>query len=360
MVADPAAIGNVAVDPRIVRAADQLLRHPYERWFYGDSIGFEALVKASTFLGSERWASFAHGFARSWAVGPPAFREIDNTAPGHAICLLYETSSDDLLLDVALRLADYLRARHAVSGVYAAFEDTKLMRPYGGGRLPPQEVALLRSAGPGVFVDCLHFDPPFFVHLGLLTEDDELVSAGVAQAQGYVDLLQDDGGLFYHFYLERTARPYILGWSRGQGWALLGLLDIVAMLGSDDRARPLAEAALRLGEAMLATQKPDGDWWAVAQRATSGDESSTAAFMATAFARGSRLGLYDERFLDAGRRAWTAALRNTGPDGVLTGTSAAVHCSTLDDHYDHVPRGFTVPWGQGPLVLAAAEWTEDT
>jgi unsaturated rhamnogalacturonyl hydrolase len=41
-----------------------------------------------------------------------------------------------------------------------------------------------------------------------------------------VRVLQDESGLFWHFWLERTQARYGFAWSRGQGWALLGLLDL--------------------------------------------------------------------------------------------------------------------------------------
>ena len=48
----------------------------------------------------------------------------------------------------------------------------------------------------------------------------------------------------------------------------------------------------------------------------------------------------------------TAAL--VGEDGVLAGVSANVWACTVPSHYQHVPRGAVVPWGQGPLLIAAA------
>jgi len=32
--------------------------------------------------------------------------------------------------------------------------------------------------------------------------------------------------------------------------------------------------------------------------------------------------------------------------------TAAVMASTRKSHYEFTPRGFSVPWGQGPLALA--------
>jgi hypothetical protein len=56
------------------------------------------------------------------------------------------------------------------------------------------------------------------------------------------------------------------------------------------------------------------------------------------------------------RRAWEAGTAALAPDGTLAGVSAAVWCSTALGHYGGVPVGFQVPWGQGPLLLAAEQW----
>ena len=67
-------------------------------------------------------------------------------------------------------------------------------------------------------------------------------------------------------------------------------------------------------------------------------------------------GLEPESNLGAAERAWSATRAALDVNGALTGVSAAVWSSTRDSHYHHVPRGLVVPWGQGPLLLAAAAW----
>jgi unsaturated rhamnogalacturonyl hydrolase len=76
--------------------------------------------------------------------------------------------------------------------------------------------------------------------------------------------------------------------------------------------------------------------------------------MAVAFARGRALGILGDENAEPGSRALAAALAATDDASVLRGVSAAVWACTLLEHYYHVPRGFLVPWGQGPLVLALA------
>jgi rhamnogalacturonyl hydrolase YesR len=107
---------------------------------------------------------------------------------------------------------------------------------------------------------------------------------------------------------------------------------------------------------MLRTQRSDGAWHAVAGVESSGDETSTAAFMVVGFLRAARLGLADAaRLRSAAHRAWAATLDAIDATGLLSGVSAAVYSSTADEHYHAVPRGSDVPWGQGPALMAAAE-----
>jgi unsaturated rhamnogalacturonyl hydrolase len=345
---------------RLTAAADRLVRHPFLCWFYGDSIGFEGLLAATELLGDERYAAFAHGYLRAWAARDTPRREDDNTAPGHVLCALAERHGDGELLAAALRLADHLAARRNVGGVAVTFEDARrsLREPYGHVRLPAFERQLLSDPGAGIYVDCLHFDPPFYAHLGRLTGEQRWSDRAVEEALGYADLLVDpETGLYHHFWLERTSRAYAPGWGRGQGWALLGLLDVVALAPAGtpglDRVAGLARS---LAEAQLAWQRPDGAWPAVVQLARSGPESSTAAFMAAAFVRGIRLGvLPTATFMPAADAAWASTLGRLDESGLLTGVSAAVYSSTALGHYAQVPLGFDVPWGQGPVLVAAAE-----
>ena len=342
---------------RIRNAADLLVDHDSRGWFFGDSVGFEALLAASDLFEDPVYAAYAHGFFRAWRIRAEPYRESDVTAPGHAMCLSFERSGDPLVLDGAVRLASYLRERPRLGGVLITFAETPLTPPAGPGKMTARDAALLTQGGAGVFVDCLHFDPPFFTHLGTLIEDDSLIDLGVEQALGYGRLLQDeDTGLFHHFYLEGTGTPHILGWTRGQAWALCGMLDVLAYCGDGHPGHEeLVQRIRTLAEALRSTQRDDGHWYAVAQEPASGEEASGAAFGAYQFWRGIDLGVLDEGvFSDPAARAWHAAISSLTHDGKLTPVSAAVGSSTVPNHYHHVSLGHTVPWGQGPVVLAAA------
>jgi unsaturated rhamnogalacturonyl hydrolase len=336
--------------------ADQLLVLPYKTWAFGDSVAFEGMVAASTVLAEDRWLQFAHGFVRAWATRSQPYVRLDCTAPGFAMVQIYRATKDPLVLQGALGLARYLVTRPRIEGVFGTWEHSPLQHPYGPDHLSAPELALLENPPAGVFIDCLHFDPPFLVALGAVTGEQAFVEEGARQAVGYVHLLQKESGLFDHFVLKGSTRTYGPGWGRGQGWALLGLLDVLDELphGHPCRAE-LADAAARVIAAMIPLQRDDGHWYAVVGDPGSGDETSTAAFMAAGMRRAARTGLSGNEARAAADRALDAALKATDEHGILSGVSAAVNACTSPSHYAHVPRGFVVPWGEGPLALALAE-----
>jgi len=341
---------------RLRAAADLLLAYPFQVWHYGESVGLEGLLRIGALLGERRHEAWVHGLLRGWAARRRPFVEIDNTLPGKVLCELAEQRDDGLLLEAALETAAHLAARPTLRGVARPFERAPLREPFGGAELGPSDRALLEDPGPGVFVDPLHFDPPFLVALGVMTGSAELVDQGAGQAQALVDLLQDDSGTFWHFWLERTGERYGFGWGRGQGWALLGLVDMLERLPAGHRRRESLRAALvRLAGSLCATQRGDGAWSAVIGDPGSGDESSTAAFVAAGFARAVSLGLLGPEYAEPARAAWAGTARRVRADGGLQGVSANVWACTAPSHYAHVPLGAVVPWGQGPLLLAAAE-----
>lgn len=344
---------------QIAAVAERLGAHPFQGWFYGDSVGFEGLIAAADILEDPKWVHFSQGFFRAWATRMEPFQPDDNTAPGHVMCTIVGRTGDAVLKEAVIALGRHLRSRRKIGPVSITFEDTlrSLRQPYGDVQLSHEEQELMKNPGAGVWLDCMHFDAPFFAHLSKLDPESGWAEAAVAEILGYKDLLFDEEtGLYRHYWLERTARSYIDGWGRGQGWALLGLLDVARYVNDDITGADVVKAeALALARRMLEYQCDDGNWHCMVHEAKSGPESSTAAFMATAFYRGIAAGLLPiDEFQDPAARAFDAMVKNLDADGNLLGVSAAVYAALQQEHYWHVPLDKIVPWGQGPVLTAIA------
>lgn len=333
-----------------------------EIWNFGVSVAFEALVEYSELTGDPRWESFAWGYLRAWAASRGEPRELDCTFPGVAAIRIAAMHDDRQLVSAMTELAGFLASRPKVGGVFRTWRRSPLIQPYGPAQLSAVESGWQADPPAGSFLDCLHFEPPLFAALGRLLDRSDLIETALDQAVAFIGALQREDGLFDHFVLDGIDGSFGPGWGRGQGWALLGLLDVVEALGQgeDPRLARIADSAVRLVDAMVGLQRPDGHWYAQVQVPASGDEYSTAAFMAAGFHRAVRLGLVDQaRVASATRRAGAAVVAGIDRFGVLTNVSAAVMACTEPTHYAHVPRGFNVPWGQGPALLALVEHLKD-
>ena len=358
-------MSNTRLNTDVIEAvAARLSAHDFKCWFYGDSVGFEGLIAASDMLmqpriGQPDWFGFCHGFFRAWATRMLPFQPDDNTAPGHAMCTVIERTGDAVLREAVIALARDLRGRRKIGPVSVTFEDSlrSLRQPYGGVALGLVEDEQMKDPGPGIWLDCMHFDPPFFAHLDKIDPGQGWAEAAIGEILGYRELLLDrETGLYRHFWLERVGRAYTDGWGRGQGWALLGLIDVAEFLPANmERSEEVRAEALRLARTMLKYQLADGNWFCMVHEVQSGPESSTAAFMATAFFRGMKFGLLPvEEFAGPAERAYLAMESNLDGQGNLLGVSAAVMSALTQEHYWHVPLNRIVPWGQGPVLTAAA------
>lgn len=352
-------------DEFVHKIAQGLLDHPFRCWFFGDSIGFEGLLAASDLTRSGEYRNFVHGFLRAWGARRSPFQLDDHTAAGAAMCEVLRLRPDPVLREAVLELAEQLTRRPTRYGVpLTTPEATRLLRePYCEKPMTAEQRALVANPGGGIYLDCMHFDPPFYAALYQLGEGREWGERALDELLAYRDLLLDPAtGLFRHFWLEASDEAYTRGWGRGQGWALLGMLDVLSHTdGSFERRAEVELVARDLIERMVELQRPDGHWHALAHEPLSGLETSTAAFMATAFYRAIRLGVVDAAIASASAdRAYSAMLAAVEPSGKMAGVSAAVYSAVLEEHYWVVPVDFDVPWGQGPVLTAIAERLRQT
>jgi len=312
--------------------------YPFRVWDFGDSVYLDALLAladADAPAGPE-FSAFAYGMAKAWAAHT-RYDFADHVAPGAALVGLWRRTGDDGLLASAVQLA----------GLWQRFP-----------RCVPAEGYLHTfTKHRNISVDCAHFDGPYFAQLALATGDVCYAEQAVYELSWRLRLLQDEThGLCHHSYDGGRGRRNPVLWGRGQGWALLGLVETLSALDpATDGCEELRQRLRLLVDGLLDHQADGGGWHTVVDDDTSYVESSTAAFFVAAVppAIDAALLPVDERLTAAVRRAWAATRAATRPDGLLDGVSGNTLSTLSPAGYRAVPVGGCYPWGQGPLVLAA-------
>lgn len=312
-------------------------RYPYRRWGFGESIAMEALLAAGGEPGA--WAARV---IEAWAQdhAPLASDPLAHVAPGVPLLMRVERAGDDRddLLACARELATVLAG--SVVGAHGA----QIHRPD------------LAGWENEVWVDCMHLDGPFLARLARVTGEEHHADTGAGILLTHARVLQNErSGLFSHGFDDASGQPNAVHWGRGQGWALLGLVDTAAELPAGHPAR--AEIRQRLEaliDGLADTEAAAGGWHTVVDAPETYIESSVGAFVALGVGRAVRHGLTSPARQELADRAWVATANRVTADGAMSGVSDATPVGQDVAHYGDRPVG-VFPWGQGPALLAAVE-----
>ena len=264
---------------------------------------------------------------------PPNFD--DALAPGATLIQL--VMDGDLPTTAALRVLDRLDGLPRVYGCIPALEPH---RP---------------SFRFGVCIDAVYHLPATYAMAARWSGDPRLAEKAIRLAIECMHVLRCEAGWAQWFDPTHGCNNQV-AWSRGMGWAVLGLLDLVRLLdgvGCAEVADLAAQVLQRLGQ----TQHSDGNWRAVLDDPDAEPETSTAAFyVAAALHPAARSLALPAQVMD---RAIGACRRALAEDGTYTGVTADVLPSWDIETYRHCPTEPSA-WAQGAALrafsaIAAAE-----
>jgi unsaturated rhamnogalacturonyl hydrolase len=319
--------------------ADVTMRWNYRVWGFGEAIALRGLLRASDRLGDPTGFGFVHGLLRSWLGRGVARSNEDHVGAGRELVELYRRTGDAALLEAARRLA-------ALNASFPAGP--------GGARYH-------RTDTPGwrwqIWVDCMDVDGPFLAELGHATGDASYFDQAADELLGYARTLQVPNGLLHHGFERDIGRNGAL-WARGNGWALMGLVDTLVRLPREHRDwAELQQRTTKLAEALADTQDESGLWHTIVDQPETYLESTLATMSAYALREAIDHGLLaGEAIVNVERRARAAMHAQLDPDGSLRLVSDATPVGA-DATYATRPFG-VFPWGQGPLLLALCQEAE--
>lgn len=183
------------------------------------------------------------------------------------------------------------------------------------------------------------------------TGDAKYAAAVRTLLTGYASTLQRPDGIFVH----ATNGPH--AWGRGNGFAAFGLMEALTHLPASWNGRAeVLEIFRKQMRGLAARQAADGAWRQVIDEPGTYREFTATAMIATAMARGLRLGWLDASFAPVVERAWRAVAVRIAEDGglvdVCTGTGAGRDAN--EDYYLHRPAIFGPDDRGGAMGLTAA------
>jgi hypothetical protein len=302
-------------------------------WYWGDAIAVDALLAAAApsaaSLGADSYRRRVVETLQRWHEDClPNFDDV--LAPGAAIIQL--VMDGDLTPAAGERVLRRLEALPSACGAMPALEPHRPAFRFG------------------LCIDAVYHLPATYAAAALWKGDDRLRAKAVGIAVDSMRALRCEAGWAQWFDPTRRQNNNV-AWSRGMGWAVLGLLDLAYWLdghGTDQITDLAAEVMERLAQ----TQQADGNWAAVLDHAAADSETSTAAFFVTAALHPAARGVVSLP-AEALQRAAAACRRAVAQDGTYTGATADVLPSWDIKTYEHCPIEPS-PWAQGAAVRAFA------
>lgn len=329
---------KLAAAPRqneaLVRAAAaQTMRWPFRVWGFGEAVALRGLLAAARATQDREPLGFVRALLRTYVGRGIGRSPEEHVAPASELLLAHALDGDEAWLDAARGLASF----------------------YSSAPMGPHGVRYRRPDLPGwrrqIWVDSMDCAPPFLARLAHVTGDELYASEATRELLGYARLLQDErSGLLIHGF-EASCGSNGQHWARGNGWAVMGLVETLAWLPDSSPHRDeLAQRLAALLDALAVQQHDSGLWPTVLDRPETPLETTLAAMTVCAIDRGRAAGLLaDDRHRSTYERARAAVLDRVSADGALELVSDATPIGELQMY---VSRPFGIfPWGQGPLLL---------
>lgn len=332
---------DTQAEPLIRLVAERIIKWPFRIWGFGEGIALRGLMAADRAMGNVSYRNFVEDLLNTYIGCEVGEKKEEHIAPGSELLTMYEENGDVAFLEAAKKLA--------------ALNATFPKNPFGARMHQPNTPGWRKQ----IWVDCMDVDGPFLIRLGRIVGEVVYIEQGLEELLGYSKALQiDDGsnasGLFWHGYETNCGKNGQL-WARGNGWALMGIVETLKLLPESHESRPeLLNRLLIQCQALKRYQSPSGLWNTVVTRPETYLESTLAVMSAWALREAFNARLLEEsEFGEMENRARLGAHGCVNDDGELELVSEATPIGELKMY---ATRPFGVfPWGQGPLLLMISQ-----
>ena len=349
----------------------------------GQSGHAQALAKSDQAFFKPRFIKKQLLNATRWQLAHPKHKVTDwtNGAFYSGVFAAYQATKSKLILDSLLAMgertkwqpdrrydhADDIVICQTYLNLYRLKKDRRIIEPTLAG------VEKFRSEpGPEVqkngiawwWCDALFMGPPVLVKLGVIENQPKYVAlSDTLYQQTYRRLFNHQEHLFARdaSYLwsesgegKKESNGQRIFWSRGNGWVMGGLVQVLQELPPNHPTRPFYLGLFKeMSARLVQLQQPDGLWRSslLDPAAYPGGETSGSGFDTYAMAWGLNNGILDRAtYLPAVQKAWVAFNKVVSPEGRV----GWVQPIGADPRRDFSAESWEV-YGTGAFLLAGSE-----
>lgn len=266
---------------------------------------------------------------RLWKIGP-----------GVVVLHLYEQTAESVYRDRIQLILDYIADS-----------------PRGQWR-EKGDVLLSKEGRSELWVDSLMTLCPFWARAARAGLAPDGLEEAERQIILHAEALRDkNSGLWFHAYDLDHGKPMGQCWSRGMGWALFAMVEVLReMTPAQQEQSPLKPLLASGIESVLRVQGSDGTWRTVLNRPDAVTETSGHALILYALAEALRHAWLPAPLCEQARpaiiKAWSVLCGNVSETGEVRGVSTGTNAADFE-HYQTRPQSGWVPWGPAVVLLAA-------
>jgi unsaturated rhamnogalacturonyl hydrolase len=319
---------------------------PKMKWMWGEALLGYAMLMLDEFFGTKENLPFLVEYSEYYLKNRPKIDHADRLAPILITYLTDKMAGTERYLELTNEGINYILNEPRI------LEDAvnHLGHTFVGKFYPKS-----------IWVDSLVMFALFPALYGRLEGDDALMQIARKQPHTYEKYLFDEEiGLWYHSYWVKRGKPHPrknLFWGRGNGWVMVALPSILDYLGDSPEREEILSCFQRTAEAIVKTQQENGMFRTLLML-PSYEETSGTALIAAGLIHGVNHGYLDQKYLDAGIKAYEAAvskIKYKNGKLVLTDISAP----TIPLHifpklgYTLIPKNDNWSYGIAALIFAA-------
>ena len=205
--------------------------------------------------------------------------------------------------------------------------------------------------------DALFMSPPVLVQLAQITGDKKYLDFMNAMWWDTTDFLFDKNEDLYYrdksYFDRRTAKGKKVFWSRGNGWVMGGLVQVLEHLPKNNEAYlRYQELYKKMAAKIVTLQQPDGLWRAslLDPDEITNKETSGSAFYVFTLAWGINNHYLDaDKYLPVVKKGWAALVSTVEPSGKLTWVQR------IGSKPDAVKESDNQEYGSGAFLMAGTE-----